>query len=86
MISPFREGYIFMKLRICEVFAKIKPSRKFLNLQYQEWFYFILKPDCEYLLKKMGQVWYLIVSIPDLCTLTNFISISDHFSHFYTFP
>ena len=21
----------------------------------------------------MGQVWYLIVSIPDLCTLTNFV-------------
>ena len=35
MILPFREGLIYKKLRICEVFAKIKSSRKFLNLQYQ---------------------------------------------------
>ena len=32
MISPFHEGFVFMKLHL-QSFAKIKPSRKFLNLQ-----------------------------------------------------
>ena len=27
---------------------------------------------CHFSIGIMGQVWYLIVSIPDLCTLTNF--------------
>ena len=33
VISPFREDFIFTKLRICKVFAIIKSSRKILNLQ-----------------------------------------------------
>ena len=34
VISPIREGFILTKLRIfiCEVFAKMKPSRKFSEL------------------------------------------------------
>ena len=32
MISPYREDFIFMKLHM-RSFAKIKPSRKFPNLQ-----------------------------------------------------
>ena len=29
----------------------------------------------------MGQVWYLIVSIPDLCTLTYFHDVIYHIPH-----
>ena len=37
VISPFCEGFIFTKLRgYPRSFVKIKPSRKFLNLQYYE--------------------------------------------------
>ena len=28
---------------------------------------------CHFPIGILGQVWYLIVSIPDMCTLTNFI-------------
>ena len=35
--------------------------------------------NCEF--GVLGQVWYLIVSIPDLCTLTNFISVSVALPH-----
>ena len=35
VISPFREDFIFTKLTLhMQSFAKIKPSRKFPNLQY----------------------------------------------------
>ena len=34
VILPFREGFIFTKLRTMRSFAKIKSSRKFPNLQY----------------------------------------------------
>ena len=33
VILAFREDFIFTKLHICEVFAKIKPSQKFPNFQ-----------------------------------------------------
>ena len=36
VILPFREGFNFTKLRICEVSRKINPSRKFLNLSSQK--------------------------------------------------
>ena len=41
------------------------------------WLSFVVS-YCEFVtfpLVSMGQVWYLIVSIPDLCTLTNFVYI-----------
>ena len=31
----------------------------------------------------LGEVWYLIVSIPDLCTLTYFVSIPDLYLPLY---
>ena len=31
---------------------------------------------CHFLIGILGQVWYLIVSIPDLCTLTHFSVIA----------
>ena len=34
VISSFREDFIFTELHICEVSRKMKPSRKFQNLQY----------------------------------------------------
>ena len=30
---------------------------------------------CHFPINILGQVWYLIVSIPDLCSLTYFVSI-----------
>ena len=33
VIVPFREDFIFKKLRLCEVSRKITPSQKFPNLQ-----------------------------------------------------
>ena len=36
--------------------------------------------NCEFVIFPfgiLGHVWYLIVSIPDLCTLTYFVSIPD---------
>ena len=39
---------------------------------------------CHFPIGILGQVWYLIVSIPDLCTLTYFFkSISKLFCHFW---
>ena len=46
---------------------------------------------CHFLIGILGQVWYLIVSIPDLCTLTYFffdliltysVQIELHFNHY----
>ena len=34
--------------------------------------YEVLLLDCHFLIGILGQVWFLIVSIPDLCTLTYF--------------
>ena len=33
---------------------------------------------CPFPIGVLGQVWYLIVSIPDLCTLTYFANIIFH--------
>ena len=38
---------------------------------------------CHFPIGILGQVWYLIVSIPDLCTLTYFNSWIRKYSHFY---
>ena len=39
---------------------------------------------CYFPIGIQGQVWYLIVSIPDLCTLTYFWIFTRHFSHICT--
>ena len=39
IILPFCEDFIFRKLRILRSFTKIKPSRKFPNLQYSTQFW-----------------------------------------------
>ena len=52
---------------ICAVWS---PASKWLT----SWFSFVVS-NCELSLSHwyiLGQVWYLIVSIPDLCTLTYF--------------
>ena len=37
----------------------------------------VLLRVCHFPIGILGQVWYLIVSIPDLCTLTNFQFVFD---------
>ena len=57
VILPFLEGFIFTKLRIyakfrennMRSFAKIKPSRKFPNLQYANQHFFKLAAERQYL-------------------------------------
>ena len=39
------------------------------------WLSFVV-PNCEFPIGILGQVWYLIVSIPDFCTLTYFKDLS----------
>ena len=44
------------------------------------WLSFVMS-NCEFVtfpIGILGQVWYLIVSIPDLCTLTYFINITHN--------
>ena len=36
---------------------------------------------CYFPIDILGQVWYLIVSIPDLCTLTYFNCVRDNIEH-----
>ena len=50
------------------------PARKGLT----SWLSFVVS-NCEwpFYIDILGQVWYLIVSIPDLCTLTFFIPIAQ---------
>ena len=43
VIPPFHEGFIFAKIRKILNFAKIKPSRYFLNLKYGSIFHFFLE-------------------------------------------
>ena len=38
------------------------------------WLSFVVS-NCEFVIGILGQVWFLIVSIPDLCTLTYFIKL-----------
>ena len=37
------------------------------------WLSFVVPSVCHFPIGILGQVWYLIVSIPDLCTLTYFV-------------
>ena len=59
--------YAFVRLFICALWS---PTGKGLT----SWLSFVVS-NCEFvtfLIGILGQVWYLIVSIPDLCTLTYF--------------
>ena len=51
-----------MRLFICAFWS---PAGKGLT----SWLSFVVS-NCEFVTGILGQVWYLIVSIPDLCTLT----------------
>ena len=44
----------------------------------------VLLGVCHFPIGILGQVWYLIVSIPDLCTLTYFIHVSTTSTSTYT--
>ena len=72
---------IYARLFVC---ASWSPAGK--GLTSGIWF---VVSHCEcvtFLSGILGQVWYLIVSIPDLCTLTYFIFSVDHndiFDHKY---
>ena len=37
---------------------------------------------CHFPIGILGQMWYLMVSIPDLCTLTYFVSSADNLKRF----
>ena len=40
------------------------------------WLSFVVSTvSCYFPIGILGQVWYLIISIPDLCTLTYFVSL-----------
>ena len=54
--------FLCARLFICALWS---PAGKGLT----SWLSFVVS-DCEFV--TLGQVWYLIVSIPDLCTLTYF--------------
>ena len=56
-----------MRLFICALWSPAGKGRT-------SWFSFVVS-NCEFVtfpIGILGQVWYLIVSIPDLCTLTYF--------------
>ena len=53
---------LFARLFICALWS---PAGKDLN----SWLSFLVS-KCEIVTFPLGQVWYLIVSIPDLCTLS----------------
>ena len=38
------------------------------------WLLFVVSVNCHFPIVILGQVWYLIIWIPDLCTLTYFVS------------
>ena len=57
------------RLFICALWS---PAGKGLT----SWLSFVLS-NCEFVTFPLGQVWYLIVSTPDLCTLTYFHSIDS---------
>ena len=62
------------RLFICALWS---PAGKGLT----SWLSFVVS-NCEFVIFSigiLGQVWYLIVSIPDLCTLTYFASVLDQF-------
>ena len=52
------------RLFICALWS---PDGKGLT----SWLSFVVS-NCEFVIFPLGQVWYFIVSIPDLCTLTYF--------------
>ena len=51
-----------------------------VGLGLASWLSFVVS-NCEFV-TFLGQVWYLIVSIPDLCTLTYFYSIHSSLTTF----
>ena len=53
------------RLFICALWS---PAGKGLT----SWLSFMVS-NCEFVTFPLGQVWYLIVLIPDLCTLTYFV-------------
>ena len=59
------------RLFICALWS---PAGKGLN----SWLSFVVSncEFCHFLIGILGQVWYFIVSSPDLCTLTYFVSDS----------
>ena len=59
------------RLFICALWS---PAGKGLT----SWLSFVVS-DCHFPIGILGQVWYLIVSIPDLSTLTYFISLTTHY-------
>ena len=59
---------VLCKLCICArliICVLCSPAREGLT----SWLSFVVY-ECEFVTYPLGQVWYLIVSIPDLCTLT----------------
>ena len=63
---------LFTHLFIC---ALRSPAGKGLT----SWLSFVVS-NCEFVtfpIGILGQVWYLIVSIPDLCTLTYFVYVAN---------
>ena len=71
MFYPSFVCYAFVRvLFICALWS---PAGKGLT----SWFSFVVS-DCEFVtfsIGILGQVWYLIVLIPDLCTLTYFVAL-----------
>ena len=63
---------VFARLFICALWS---PAGKGLT----SWLSFVVY-NCKFItfpIGILGQVWYLIVSIPDLCTLTYFVYTSS---------
>ena len=54
------------RLFICALWS---PAGKGLT----SWLSFVASTVCHYPIGILGQVWYFIVSIPDLCTLTYYV-------------
>ena len=65
-----KSTYVLDKLKhMCRIYCMNKNASIFLCLFY---FKYILCTVCHFPIGILGQVWYLIISIPDLSTLTYF--------------
>ena len=67
---------LYERLFICALWS---PAGKGPTL----WLSFMVS-NCDFLISILGQVWYLILSIPDLWTLTYFKKPNTHKRNYFT--
>ena len=82
--------YVFVLSCVCYVFVRVCLYVLWGHLLGKGWplgsRLWCLLWVCHFPIGILGQVWYLIVSIPDLCTLTYFASVARHITNCPTRP